>query len=67
MSPPPCVPWCKAPPSTFPGAWVCPVCGSRWYVEPHVEALITWARVHVEPPLTEDQLAFLRAYLCGKR
>ncbi len=62
----PCEPWCQAPPNTFPGAWVCPECGARWYVEAHVERMLAWCREHVVPAMTETQLDFLRAFMCGQ-
>lgn len=62
-----CKPFCELPPSAFPGeGWTCPACGTRWYAEEHVERMIAWCREHVVPAMTEAQLAFLRAYMCGK-
>lgn len=45
---------------------MCPDCGSRWYVEEHVERMIDWCREYVEPTMTEPQLDFLRAFMCGQ-
>lgn len=61
-----CQPWCQPPAGTFPGPWRCPACDARWYVEEHVEELIAWCRKYVVPTMTEGQLDYLRAKMCGQ-
>lgn len=62
----PCEPWCRPPAKTAGAPWTCPECGTRWFVEEHVEQLIAWCREYVVPTMTETQLDFLRAFMSGQ-